>query len=174
MKCTFCAVWLCNQTDVPFQAWQGQADSQHLGGGLEQSRCSTQMHCRCPKPGCGRCVALEQGSGCSMAAITHASTVLDVQWPCDEAFRLSCGCNVIPEYTRGALMCMSCRCPKPGCARCVALEEGFNSSRAAVLRAGRALDVRCSCGEAFCLCCGGAPHEPAPCAAVSWLHVQRD
>ena len=71
-------------------------------------------------------------------------------------------------------MCMSCRCPKPGCGHCVALEEGFNSSRAAVLRAGRALDVHCSCGEAFCLCCGGATHEPAPCAAVSWPIGSRD
>ena len=49
----------------------------------------------------------------------------------------------------------------------MAVEEGSNSSSAAVLRAGQALDVHCSCGEAFCLCCGGAPHEPAPCAAVS-------
>ena len=42
-------------------------------------------------------MALEQGSGCSMAATTHASAVLDVQWSCNEAFCLSCACNIILE-----------------------------------------------------------------------------
>ena len=32
----------------------------------------------------------------------------------------------------------------------------------------------CSCGEGFCLCCGEAPHEPAPCAAESWPIDSRD
>ncbi len=49
----------------------------------------------------------------------------------------------------------------------MALKEGFNGRQAGALRARHALDVRCSCGEAFCLCCCGALHEPAPCDAVT-------
>ena len=72
-----------------------------------------------------------------------------------------------------------CRCPRPGCGSCVALETqgAERGSRAAAACSKRAVNVQCSCGEQFCLCCGAKPHEPAPCAAVchntpaAWPHV---
>ena len=72
-----------------------------------------------------------------------------------------------------------CRCPRPGCGSCVALDMPPEDSRAAASCRRRAVDVQCSCGERFCLSCGMPPHEPAPCAAVSCsgparsMHYQR-
>ena len=63
------------------------------------------------------------------------------------------------------------RCPRPGCGSCVALEAhaAGHDSRAAAACSKRAVNVECSCGEQFCLCCGAKPHEPAPCAAVGFV-----
>ena len=76
-------------------------------------------------------------------------------------------------YTRegqewiGVIMC---RCPRPGCGQCVALDTQGDGpdSRACAAGRRRPVDVQCACGERFCLSCGMAAHEPAPCAAVSW------
>ena len=61
------------------------------------------------------------------------------------------------------------RCPAPGCGRCLTLDArvGADDGVASAAAAGRALDVACACGRAFCFACLEAPHEPAPCATVS-------
>ncbi|BDA50235.1 probable Ankyrin repeat and IBR domain-containing protein 1 [Coccomyxa sp. Obi] len=59
-------------------------------------------------------------------------------------------------------------CPRAGCGRCLTVDArvGAADGVAAAAGSGRALDVRCSCGHAFCFSCLRAPHEPATCAAV--------
>ncbi|CAL8465257.1 g4792 [Coccomyxa elongata] len=59
-------------------------------------------------------------------------------------------------------------CPRAGCGRCLTVDArvGGADGVAAAAGSGRALDVRCSCGHAFCFSCLRAPHEPATCAAV--------
>ena len=82
------------------------------------------------------------------------------------------GC--LRRRNNGLRLLLMPRCPRPGCGQCVALDtQGSRpDSRAVAAGQRRPVDVQCACGERFCLSCGLAPHEPAPCAAVSWRSSQ--
>lgn len=79
------------------------------------------------------------------------------------------------QWRATAIDCTSvclCRCPASDCSCSIAIRcnaDTEDSSTVQAVTAGRAVDVRCSCGHTFCFACLAPAHEPAACHQVSTL-----
>ena len=120
--------------------------------------------CRCPASGCCYPIATQcsanTGSSGTVQAVTARQT-LEITSPVQ-------GCATAYDCTSVCL----CRCPASGCSCCTAIQcnaETGDSSTVQAVTAGRAVDVQCSCGHAFCFACLAPAHEPAACRQVRHL-----